>query len=463
MARKIEARIGNFDIVFTNERILPVTGLALVGRFIDESQLERRVDMLKLDKRPEPKIKNSDVLKTYMGLLTQGRTDYECVRELQEDAAFSQEALGLSGRLPCEATLRQRMDQIGDKLRSPILRCNADMFTVGKIRPTANRQGYVPLDVDVSPFDNSGTKKEGVSRTYKGCDGYAPIFAYVGTEGYLANCELREGKQHCQKGTSDFLWESIHCAQAIAGTDAKLLLRMDAGNDSAENYGVCTDVGIAYLVKRNLRREKPETWQLGALIMQCYDKETVHVMHPREGKTVYRGSIDRILAVPHANGRTTEERVRVVYEVIERSVLANGQMLLMPDLEVNTWHTSLSLPEDDVIALYHAHAECEQYHSELKTDMGMERLPSGKFATNALVLELAMLAYNLLRMMGQEALRYPGTPARHVVRRKRIRTVIEHLMRIAAHLTTHARRRCLGLGRSNAWRQAFAYVCRQFA
>lgn len=34
---------------------------------------------------------------------------------------------------------------------------------------------YAPLDLDVSPFDNSNTKKEGVSRTYKGCDGYAPI------------------------------------------------------------------------------------------------------------------------------------------------------------------------------------------------------------------------------------------------------------------------------------------------
>ncbi|WP_287037706.1 hypothetical protein [Desulfobacter sp.] len=44
---------------------------------------------------------------------------------------------------------------------------------------------YIPLDLDVSPFDNSKTKKEGVSKTYKGCDGYAPMFGYLGTEGYL--------------------------------------------------------------------------------------------------------------------------------------------------------------------------------------------------------------------------------------------------------------------------------------
>ena len=33
--------------------------------------------------------------------------------------------------------------------------------------------------------------------------------------------------------------------------------------------------------------------------------------------------------------------------------------------------------------------------------MDMERLPSGKFETNELVLELAILAYNILRMIGQ--------------------------------------------------------------
>jgi hypothetical protein len=57
--------------------------------------------------------------------------------------------------------------------------------------------GYetVALDVDVSPFDNSNTKKEGVSWTYKKVDGYAPIFAYLGEEGYLVHCELREQRR----------------------------------------------------------------------------------------------------------------------------------------------------------------------------------------------------------------------------------------------------------------------------
>ncbi|BBH22598.1 hypothetical protein Back11_39430 [Paenibacillus baekrokdamisoli] len=49
------------------------------------------------------------------------------------------------------------------------------------------QKAYLPLDLDVSPFDNSNTKKEGVSRTYKGFDGYSPFFAYLGQEGYGVN------------------------------------------------------------------------------------------------------------------------------------------------------------------------------------------------------------------------------------------------------------------------------------
>ena len=86
---------------------------------------------------------------------------------------------------------------------------NVEMLLANKIQPTALANGLVPVDIDVTPMDNSKSKKEGVSRTYKGIDGYTPMMAYIGTEGYAINFELREGKQHCQKGTVKFLQETI--------------------------------------------------------------------------------------------------------------------------------------------------------------------------------------------------------------------------------------------------------------
>ena len=45
---------------------------------------------------------------------------------------------------------------------------------------------------------------------------------------------------------------------------------------------------------------------------------------------------------------------------------------------------------------------------EIKTDMDVERLPSGKFDSNKLVLELTVIAYNILRIIGQESLKKPN-------------------------------------------------------
>lgn len=121
------------------------------------------------------------------------------------------------------------------------------------------------------------------------------------------------------------------------------------------------------------------------------------------------------------------------------------------------------MTDAEIIQNYHAHGECEQFHSEIKTDMDVERLPSGKLETNELVLELTILAYNILRMIGQESIGRRGTKTRHKTHRRRLRTVIGNLVMMAAHVTTHARQRIIGVGGSNFWRHAFAEVYSAFA
>ena len=77
--------------------------------------------------------------------------------------------------------------------------------------------------------------------------------------------------------------------------------------------------------------------------------------------------------------------------MIERSSSPDGQLFLEPKIELNTFWTNLGESDQEIIDLhYHAHGECEQFHSEIKTDMGVERLPSGKFDTNELVIELTI-------------------------------------------------------------------------
>lgn len=108
-------------------------------------------------------------------------------------------------------------------------------------------------------------------------------------------------------------------------------------------------------------------------------------------------------------------------------------------MDIEGWWTSLELADAEIIRLYEEHATSEQFHSEFKTDLDIERLPSGKFATNDLVLAMAALVYNILRYIGLTGLIGPHAPVRHEAKRRRIRTVMQELMYLAARLINHGR------------------------
>ena len=136
-------------------------------------------------------------------------------------------------------------------------------------------------------------------------------------------------------------------------------------------------------------------------------------------------------------------RFRTVIRVIERTVDKHGQHLLIPDIEREGWWTTLAATDhadDQVIALYRDHATSEQFHSEFKTDLDIERLPSGTFATNALIMTLATFSYNMLRWIGLISLVGDVSPVRHPAKRRRLSTVIQELMYLAARLIETGRR-----------------------
>ena len=398
----------NIIVEFTNERIIPASGLAVVGALLGKSGFIKKLNRMDVtSNRSQHQIKNGDIVLTYLGMLCMGKPYFEAVHEMDDDKDFYKTALA---------------------------------------------NGLVPVDIDVTPMDNSKSKKEGVSRTYKGFDVYAPMMAYIGTEGYAINFELREGKQHCQKGTVEFLQETIKLCHKL--TDKPLLIRLDSGNDSIDNVAVLMDTGCFFIIKRNLRRESTDDW------FEMAKQYFQNVNSPRDGKTVYIGSDWKTVTSKQFNKEFT---LRTGYEITERTIDKYGQFNLVPDVEVETWWTNLGDPDEEIIRLYHAHGECEQFHSEVKTDMDLERLPSGKFATNALILELGMIAYNILRMIGQGTIGERAPRQKRNVKRCRLRTVISNLIMLAGHVTMHARQLIIGLGKSNVWRHIFSDICQKYA
>ncbi len=443
-----------FQLEQSSENLISHSGLALFGAMLKGSQLAPKLNRIELPKaKQEPQISHNDVVVSYIGLLGLGQSDYETIEPFRDDEAGFKLLLDLAA-VPSCATLRQRLNQLAEmpdaaKLLLTLKEESLATLKSQKVVLTPVLRDLVPLDIDVSPFDNSKSHKEDVSRTYKGFDGYSPIMAYVGREGYLADVELRPGKQHCQKETPAFLRETLSLVRQL--TAAPLLVRLDSGNDATDNLGILMAAGVDFIIKRNLRKESKAVWLKRAGLFGQTTKT-------RPGKIVYRGDVSLRKSLV-LNGEKCERWLRCVFEITERTITAKGQHLLIPDIEVDTYW--VSLPDDPVktiIEQYHDHATSEQYHAEFKGEIDLERLPSGKFKTNQLVLHCALVAYNNLRLIGQLANEGDAIPLPKPAHRRRLKTVIQNLMYLAARVVRHARRFKLSFGRYSPWFPVFRQV-----
>lgn len=144
----------------------------------------------------------------------------------------------------------------------------------------------------------------------------------------------------------EFLEETIGLCKQL--TDKPLLIRLDSGNDSIDNVAVIMENDCYFIIKRNLRRESKDGW-FDKAKEYCKDIKT-----PREGKTVYVGSDWKNVSSKQFGKEFT---LRAGYEITERTIDKNGQFLLVPDVEVETWWTNLGEDDHEIIALYHAHGE----------------------------------------------------------------------------------------------------------
>ena len=442
--RRIEVKQLDYDLT-------PVGGLALVGHYLKALGPQWRALDGALPVRSG--VSNSDVLRSYVGLLVQGKSDFDAVENYRGDKFFK-ESLGI-GLLPSSPTLRQRLDAQAGALFEHVPGMIERLLSSQRPDYGVLPCGWLPLDVDTFAMDNGGTRKEGVGRTYAGVDGYCPLAAYLGAHGFCLELALRPGVQHSARETDFNLERVIPMAQRLSagGPKAPILARLDSGFDSAalmRSIEACNQPGqpqVDWLIKWN-----PRGVDTAALLARL-DADPGTLWHkPRQGKRV--AVWEQAIQI-EGIGRP----LRRVLRLVERDIDCRGQHLIVPEVALEGWTTSLSAEQfnaDKIIALYADHGTHEQIHSEFKTDLDLERLPSGKFDTNYLVCQLAALAMDILRLMGQRGLLGPDAPVRHPAKRRRIKTVMQELIYRAGRLIAHGRKLVLGLGANDRAARAFA-------
>lgn len=135
------------------------SGLALVGLC-----LNRLTDFMATLRSKIPLrhgIAHIDLIKSYLGLLCLGKSDFEAVENVRSDGFFKA-SLGI-GQVPSAARLRQRLDEHAKALLPLLYAAVVEFLVNAKVPVTPLRIGYVALDIDVFPRQTT------LEPTRKGC------------------------------------------------------------------------------------------------------------------------------------------------------------------------------------------------------------------------------------------------------------------------------------------------------
>jgi hypothetical protein len=258
-------------------------GLAQVGQYMKRLGISAGVDR----KFPvgDGGIANSDILKSYLGLLVQGKNDFDAVEEFRGGEFFTR-ALDVK-TVPSSSTLRQRMDthaaswfELAGEFNLALLSAK---YATGPVDFGALPCGYMAAVWDTFVMNNSGTQKEAIDCTYQGVDGFTPSATYLGSLGYCLELALRPGVQHSALETKLNL-------ERVLPKDAKLtgLPLLFRGNSGLCSLKIMQEVSaqalalsreIAFIIKWNPRKAPVEA----IAAERVADTNTIWC-HMREGR-----------------------------------------------------------------------------------------------------------------------------------------------------------------------------------
>jgi len=431
--------MADFIVETTKKVIVNHSGLVFIAKYLNDVRFFSRINKISKIKKNSGVISDYDIIKTYIALICLGKTDFEDVEQYRNDKFFKK-VLNLH-TVPSSVTLRQRLESYGEEMWAVLRETNVEWLQNHIANETIeiNEVPYIILESDVTPMDNSGSKKEGVTKTYKQFFGFAPMMSYFGKSGFMINNELREGSCHSNcEGTDKYFEETIGLTKQLGSYP--LLAIMDSGNDDSKLVLHFKELGAEFIIKRNLRREGIDKYKEYAM---ANGKKKASEKY--KDSTVYYSNWER---------EVEGEKIPIAVVVTEYKKDRKGIEYLMPQYDVEVYWNSLNLEAEQVEKLYHQHGTSEQYHSEFKSDLDMERLPSGKFDSNYGFMLMGMLAFNLLRFLGKELLVTGLVPGKRGLR-LRIRTVLQNIMYMGCQYISKARRNTIKVFEEYLWTPCF--------
>ena len=246
--------------------------------------------------------------------------------------------------------------------------------------------GDAPLtiDLDSTLCETYGLAKEGARQPgYTGARGYHPLLAVAAGSGEVLMARLREGRANTARGAAHFLRETVGRVRA-AGASGQLTVRADSGFYNHAVVAVCRKQDLRFSITI---RQQPSVRRLIEAIPQ-EDWTPIPYWLP--------GGAD-VAETTYTPFQHTGEATPVRL-IVRRVKPAPGSQLA---LFVNySYHAFISDREGELLELeadHRRHAEIENAIRDLKYGVGLNHLPSGRFAANAAWLAVQVIAHNLAR------------------------------------------------------------------
>ena len=241
--------------------------------------------------------------------------------------------------------------------------------------------GDAPLtiDLDSTICETYGLAKEGARHHgYTGKRGYHPLLAIAAGTGDVLMSRLRQGRANTARGAAHFLRETVGRVR-YGGASGQLTVRADSGFYTHALVAVCREMGVRFSI--TIRQHKG----LRELIEAIPEQDWTPIPYWMDGaadvaETTYTPFQSEADAAP----------VRLIVRRVKPT--PGSQLALFATYSYHGFITDRDGEMLELEADHRRHAEIENAIRDLKYGVGLNHMPSGRFAANGAWLAVQVMA-----------------------------------------------------------------------
>lgn len=284
--------------------------------------------------------------------------------------------------------------------------------------------GSAPLtiDLDSTICQTYGLAKEGATGfTYNHVRGYHPLLAVAAGTGEVLMARLRGGNANTGRSAGHFLTETIGRVRA-AGASGQLTVRADSGFYAHAVVAACRRAKARFSI----------TVRQSAAIRRAIEAIPDDAWRPIRYWLAGGADVAETSYVPFADQKGARS-VRLIVRRVRPTPGSQLEAFVLYD-----YHPFITDREGEMLELeadHRRHAEVENAIRELKYGVGLNHLPSGRFAANGAWLAIQVMAHNLARWTARIGLGAGIVTTKTL--RHRLFGLVGRLTRSARRLTLH--------------------------